>query len=61
MLRRSRIRKGCAILESKESALDHAAFGRDVEFAQPGIDERQQGGQQNVGREHGFVNVVPEE
>ena len=44
----------------EEGALDHAAFGRDVELAQPGIDERHHGGQQDVGREHGFVDLVPE-
>ena len=44
----------------EESALDHTAFGSDIELAQPGIDKRHHGGQQNVGREHGLVNLVPE-
>ena len=44
----------------EEGALDHAAFGGDVELAQLGIDERHHGGQQNVGRENRFVDFVPE-
>ncbi len=44
----------------EEGALDHAALGGDVELAQPGVDERHHGGQQNVGRQHGLVDLIPE-
>ena len=44
----------------EEGPLDHAALGRHVELAQLGIDERHHGGQQDVGREHRLVNLVPE-
>jgi hypothetical protein len=44
----------------EEGALHHAALGRHVELAQLGIDQRHHGGQQNVGRQHGLVDFVPE-
>jgi hypothetical protein len=52
--------KGLRDLHVEEAALDDAALGRDVELAQLGIDERHHGGQQDVGREHGLVDLVPE-
>src|SRR3981189_76269 len=44
----------------EESAVYDAALRGDVEFAQAGSDEGEQGGQKDVGREHRFVDVVPE-
>src|SRR5437899_1439441 len=44
----------------EESSVDDASLGGDVEFAQAGVDEREDGGQKDVGGEHGLVDVVPE-
>src|SRR5260370_16573129 len=44
----------------EEFAVDDTALCRDVEAAQFWIDEGEYGGQKDVRREHGLVDVVPE-
>src|SRR5258706_2815209 len=44
----------------EELAVDDSALCGDVEAAQFWIDEGEDGGQKDVGGEHGLVDVVPE-
>src|SRR3984885_12908822 len=43
----------------EESAIDDSTFGGDVEAAQLWIEEGKHGGNQDVGRENGLVDLVP--
>src|SRR5258708_31246379 len=52
--------EGACEMAVEELAVDDSALCGDVEFSQPGIDEGEDGGQKNVGGEHGLVDVVPE-
>src|SRR5215469_5112387 len=41
-------------------ASDNTALAGDIELSKPGINQRQQRWKQNVWRQHGFVNFIPE-
>ena len=52
--------KGACDMGVEEPAIDDSSLGRHVESSELWIDHREHGGEKDIRRKHGLVDLVPE-